>query len=105
MVDIAINPIFTTFIVPLLISVNSNVKFKNGTKESIGVVVIPIINAIIPGKKDINVRGVNALCASLNVLEVLAIAIHNPLIKKEYAIITITANTIVSGEYITSIPS
>ena len=38
--------------------------------------------------------GVNALWASLNVFDVLAIAIHNPLTKNEYAIITKTANTI-----------
>ena len=97
--------IFNISIVPLLISVNIKVKFINGIIESIGVVVIPIINAIIPGKNDINVRGVNALCASLNVFDVLAILIHNPLIKNEYAIITIIANIIVDGEYMTSIPS
>ena len=100
-----INNIFNISIVPLLISVNINVKFKNGTIESIGVVVIAIINAIIPGKNDINVKGVNALCASLNVFDVLAIEMHNPLIKKEYAIITTTANNILIGENIVSIPS
>ena len=60
-VEIAIKLMFNKFIVPLFISVNINVKFTNGIIESIGVVVIPIINAIIPGKNDINVNGVNAL--------------------------------------------
>ena len=55
------------------------------------VVLIPIIKAIIPGKSDINVNGVKALCAYLNALEVDAIAIHNPLIKNEYVTITTTA--------------
>ena len=71
----------------------------------IGVVERFIIKATIPGKKDIKVNGVNALCASLNVLEVLAMAIHNPLTKKEYAIITTTANRMVIGSYMILIPS
>ena len=70
-------------IFPALISVNINVKFKNGTIANNGVVVILIIKAIILGKKDMNVNGVSALWASLNVLDILAIAIHNPLINKE----------------------
>ena len=39
-----------------------------------------------------NVIGVNALCASLNVEDLLDTAIHIPLIRKEYAIITTKAN-------------
>jgi hypothetical protein len=53
-----------------------------------------IINAIIPGKNEIKVTGVRALCASLNVFDLLAIAIHKPLISKEYPIITIHENNI-----------
>ena len=52
-----------------------------------------------------NVNGVNALCASLNVFDVLAIEIHKPLMKKEYAIITTIAKIIVIGVNIISIPS
>lgn len=48
-------------IFPALISVNINVKFKNGTIANNGVVVILIIKAIILGKKDMNVNGVSAL--------------------------------------------
>ena len=72
-------------------SVNSNVKFKNGIIESKALVFISIMNAINPGKKEMNVSGVKALWASLKVLDLLAIAIHRPLIKNEYAIITIMA--------------
>ena len=68
---------------PLVISVKIKVKLINGIKAKILVVWILIIKAIIPGKNEIKVRGVKALCASLNVLELLAIAIHKPLIKKE----------------------
>lgn len=78
-------------IFPAVISVNMVVKFKNGIIDINGVVVIPIIKAIIPGNNDINVNGVRALCASLNVFDVDAIAIHSPLIKKEYVIITMMA--------------
>ena len=38
---------------PAVISVNMVVKFKNGIIAINGVVVIPIIKAIIPGNKDI----------------------------------------------------
>ena len=48
-------------ILPAVISVNIVVKFKNGIIEINGVVVIPIIKAIIPGKRDIKVKGVKAL--------------------------------------------
>ena len=51
------------------------------------------------------VNGVKALCASLKVLDVLAIAIHSPLINNDITIITITANTILVIENIISIPS
>ena len=91
MVEITINRICRMLIFPAVISVNMVVKFKNGMIAINGVVVIPIMKAIIPGNKDMNVNGVRALCASLNVLEVEAIAIHSPLIKKEYVIITIMA--------------
>lgn len=75
-------------IFPAVISVNMVVKFKNGITDINGVVVIPTMNAIIPGNRDINVNGVKALCASLKVFDVDAIAIQSPLIKKEYVIIT-----------------
>ena len=90
-VDKIINKICKRLIFPAVISVNIVVKFKNGIIDISGVVVIPIIKAIIPGNNDINVNGVRALWASLNVLEVEAIAIHSPLIKNEYVIITIIA--------------
>ena len=64
-------------------SVKINVKFKNGTRERRALVFKLIKNAIIPGKNDINMTGVRALCASLNVLHLLATAIFNPLIRKE----------------------
>ena len=73
-------------------SVNSNVKLRNGTSDNSGLGAMSIIKAIIPGKKDTNINGVSALCASLNVLHLLAIAMHKPLIKNENAIITIAAN-------------
>ena len=41
------------------------------------------INAISDGNNDINVSGVKALCASLNDFDLLAIAMHSPLIKNE----------------------
>ena len=86
-------------------SVNITVKFKNGIIDNNGVPSTPTINAIIPGKNEINVNGVNALCASLNVFDVLAIAMHRPLMKNEYAIITTTANIKLSAVNIISIPS
>ena len=64
-----------------------------------------IKNAIIPGNIDINVSGVSALCASLNVFDVLAIAIDKPLIKSEYVIITIIANIVASKDKFIFIPS
>ena len=90
-VDIIINKTCNMLMFPAVISVNMVVKFKNGMIAINGVVVIPIMKAIIPGNKDMNVNGVRALCASLNVLEVEAIAIHSPLIKNEYVIITTIA--------------
>ena len=66
----------------------SNVSLKelselNGIIDINGVVVIPIMKAIIPGNNEMNVSGVKALCASLNVFEVDAIAIQSPLMKNE----------------------
>ena len=86
-VDIIIKAIFITFILPALVSLNIIEKFKNGIIEYSVVVGIPTINAIIPGNIAKNVNGVKALCASLNVFDILAIAIDNPLINKEYIII------------------
>lgn len=82
-VDNNIKKIFRILIFPAVISSNNRVKFKNGTSDNKVDEEISSINAIIPGKKAINVNGVNELCASLNVLDLLAIAIHNPLIKNE----------------------
>ena len=90
-VDTIINRICKMLIFPAVISVNMVVKFRNGIIAISGVVLIPIIKAIIPGNNDINVNGVSALCASLNVFDVDAIAIHSPLIKNEYVIITTIA--------------
>lgn len=90
-VDTIIKAIYKAFIFPAVISVNMVVKFKNGIIAIKGVVVIPIMKAIIPGNKETNVNGVSALCASLNVFDVDAMAIHSPLIKKEYVIITMMA--------------
>lgn len=53
MVDITINRICRMLMFPAVISVNMVVKFKNGIIAINGVVVIPIIKAIIPGNKDI----------------------------------------------------
>lgn len=86
-------------------SSNNRVKFKNGTKDKRAEDFISIINAIIPGKKEINVSGVNALCASLKVLDLLAIAMHNPLIKKEYEIITTIENIRLPKDSIKFVPS
>lgn len=82
-VDTTIKIMFNQFAFPAVRSVKTTVKFKNGIMDNIGVPVTPIIKAIIPGKKDIKVSGVRALCASLKVLDVLAIAIHSPLMKIE----------------------
>ena len=57
------------------------------------------------GKNDINVSGVNALCASLKVFDVLAIDIHSPLTNNEYAIITTIAKIMLDALYIISTPS
>ena len=90
-VDNNITEISKIWILPAVISVNSRVNFKNGTKESNKLLFTLIIKAIMPAKKEIKVSGVKALWASLKVLHLLAIAIHKPLIKKEYAMITIRA--------------
>ena len=78
---IAIMFMYSTF--PFVMSVNNIVKFRNGTKDNTTFVLIFIMKAIIPGKNDINVSGVNALCALLNVADLLATAIQSPLIKNE----------------------
>ena len=70
-----------------------------------GVVFTLIMKAIIPGNKDIKVNGVKALCASLNVLHVLAIDIHNPLMKKEYTTMIMKAIIMVIGVNIMFKPS
>ena len=67
---------------------NNNTKFKHGTNERTKDDEILIINAIIPGKNEINVNGVKALCASLKVLHLLATAMHTPAINIEYKTIT-----------------
>lgn len=82
-VEINIRIIFNIFALLFVISVKSNVKFKNGTQERTGVVSKFIMKAIIPGKKEINVKGVSALCASLKDFWRDAIDIHRPLIKNE----------------------
>ena len=68
--------------------------------DNSGVAEMSIINAIIPGKNEINVSGVKALWASLNVFEVLAMEMHNPLINIEYAIIINNPTTILDALYI-----
>ena len=82
-VDINIKRMFRILILPAVISVKMVVKFRKGIMDNSGVVVIPTIKAIIPGNKEMKVKGVRALWASLKVFEVEAIAIHKPLIKKE----------------------
>lgn len=63
MVDNNIKKILIKSIVPFVMSVNNKEKFKNGTKESKALLSTLTINAIIPGKKEINVSGVRgALC-------------------------------------------
>lgn len=74
---------FNILTLPEVISSNKRVKFKNGTNDNNGEDDISTINAIIPGKKEIKVMGVSALWASLNVFDLLAIAIHKPLTKNE----------------------
>ena len=82
-VDINIKRMFRILILPAVISVKMVVKFRKGIMDNSGVVVIPTIKAIIPGNKEMKVKGVRALWASLKVFEVEAMAIHKPLIKKE----------------------
>lgn len=60
-VDKSIPIILAISITPLFTSVNINVKFKNGIKDKPKEVLVFIKNAIILGKKDKNVKGVNAL--------------------------------------------
>ena len=61
MVDATISAILSQSMVPAVRSVKTTVKFKNGIMDISGVPVIPIIKAIIPGKKEMKVSGVNAL--------------------------------------------
>lgn len=82
-VDTTMAIIFKRLTLPLVRSVNNKEKFKKGTSARKKFVLILIIKAINPGKKEIKVNGVSALCASLKLLERLAIAIDKPLIRKE----------------------
>ena len=66
-----------------MISVKIIVIFKNGMNAIRLLEGMLIMKAIIPGKNEINVSGVRALCASLNVFDFEAIAIQRPLIKNE----------------------
>ena len=88
-VDINIRAKYKIFKFPLAISVNIILKFINGIIDKIALLLIFNKNTIIPGKNAINVSGVRALCASLKDADILAIAIHNPLIIIEKAIIII----------------
>ena len=76
----------------------------NGTIESAVVVLRFNINTISPGNIAINVNGVKALWASLNVLHLLAIAIAKPLINNEYVIITNKANIVVGIDNVKDVP-
>lgn len=60
-VETSIKNMCNTFPFPFVISVNKSVKFKNGIQARRDVVSIFIMKAIIPGKKEMNVSGVNAL--------------------------------------------
>lgn len=64
-------------------SVNNKVKFRKGMQDKIALDSTFIIKAIMLGKKEMKVNGVKALCASLKVFDLLAIAMHSPLIKNE----------------------
>ena len=70
-------------IFPLATSVKFILKLMKGIIESKALLGILIRNTIMPGKNEINVNGVKALWASLNVLDMLATAIHKPLIIME----------------------
>ena len=89
-VDININIICKVFTLLAAISLNNNEKFKNGIIDVSTELSTSIIETIRPGKTTIKVKGVKALRASLKLLALLATAIHNPLIRNEYAIITTT---------------
>ena len=97
-VDINMSIKCNMFRLPLVISVNITLKFKNGIIDNIALVFMFSMNAIIPGKKAINVSGVKALWASLKVLDILAIAIHKPLVMIENAIM-ITIELIIIGAF------
>ena len=84
------------FRLPLVISVNMMLKLINGIIDNNQLFDMFNMKAIIPGKKAMNVSGVKALWASLKVLDILAIAMHKPLIMIENAII-ITIELIIIG--------
>ena len=86
------------FRLPLVISVNITLKLINGMIDNNQLFDMFNMKAIIPGKKAMNVSGVRALWASLKVLDILAIAIHKPLIIIENAII-ITIELIIIGVF------
>ena len=77
------------FRLPLVISVNITLKLINGMIDNNQLFDMFNMKAIIPGKKAMNVSGVKALWASLKVFDILAIAIHKPLIMIENAMIII----------------
>ena len=77
------------FRLPLVISVNMTLKLINGMIDNNQLFDMFNMKAIIPGKKAMNVSGVKALWASLKVFDILAIAIHKPLIMIENAMIII----------------
>ena len=86
------------FRLPLVISVNMMLKLINGVIDNNQLFDMFNMKAIIPGKKAMNVSGVKALWASLKVLDILAIAIHKPLIMIENAMI-ITIELIIIGAF------
>ena len=86
------------FRLPLVISVNMMLKLINGVIDNNQLFDMFNMKAIIPGKKAMNVSGVKALWASLKVLDILAIAIHKPLIIIENAMI-ITIELIIIGAF------
>ena len=86
------------FRLPLVISVNITLKLINGMIDNNQLLDMFSMKAIIPGKKAMNVSGVKVLWASLNDLDILAIAIHKPLIMIENAMI-ITIELIIIGVF------
>lgn len=97
-VDINMSIKCSMFRLPLVISVNITLKLINGMIDNNQLFDMFNMKAIIPGKKAMNVSGVRALWASLKVLDILAIAIHKPLIIIENAMI-ITIELIIIGAF------